>query len=153
MVKAKDISIPENSVPKDVTPFSRLNSASRDAKRAELARNMESLRARDAQMVRCRFKNYEHVGGDLKFCFKKYKHDPMETYHFEDGGVYTVPIAVIKHINQDCYVPSHKYSMDETGKYFQKIGSKFQRFELIPLEFIDTEDLSPASSLVTVEHM
>lgn len=147
VAKAKEVTKVDN------IPWDSLSSIEKNNRRAELRAKLNKDREIDSQRIRCRFKNYEMQGGDVRFSFKKYKDDPLETYHFLDGFVYTVPIGVIKHINKDCFFPMHKYATDENGNSIHKVSGKFQRFELIPLEFVDTEDLTCASSLVTVENI
>lgn len=114
-------------------------------------RELEKERLRDRQMVRGIFKFYEVAGATLKFPFKKYKEDPLETYTLTDGQIYTIPRGVARHLNNNGWYPVHRYELEEGGKASQRIGQKVRRFGFQSLDFVDDMDLVEPVDLVTVE--
>lgn len=55
----------------------------------EISPNLKYLRDKDRTPVRGKFIFHEVPGGKMDFPFRAYKGDPIETYHFTDGEVYT----------------------------------------------------------------
>lgn len=112
-------------------------------------KNLKYMRDKDNQMVRGIFKNYECPGGSLSFNFRKYKEDQIEPYSFVDGGIYTVPLKVAKHLNNNCFHEVHGHALDADGKPVQRIKEKVYRYGFSSLEFSDIDDLdSERSNLV-----
>lgn len=95
----------------------------------------QKMRNEDSRMVKGMFKNLEVKGGDLTFTYKKYKEDSYQTYHFEDGQIYEIPLGVANHIKEMTKVKKHAYLVDKDGKKVSGIGSYDQRYEFIPTEF------------------
>lgn len=123
-------------------------------KTKDIKKDASYLRDKEKEMVRGVFKFYEVQGGSMSFVFKKHKGDQIEKYEMVDGGVYTVPLAVAKHLNNDCWYPVHKYTMDENGKPSQRVSEKVQRCGFQSLEFTDMDDFdSGPSRLVSVTNL
>ncbi len=114
-------------------------------------KNMKYLRDKDREMVRGKFIFHECPGALMEFSFKKWKEDPLETYHLRDGEIYSLPYGVAKHLNTNCAYPIHHYATDESGKPVAKIGQKVRRCSFQSLEFMDIEGLGPVNDIVTVE--
>ncbi len=128
----------------------QLSAATRD----ELAKKLRKERDKDRQMVKGVFKYYEVPGGVMEFCFKKYKEDPLEKFTLHDNNVYTIPLGVAKHINNNTWYPVHQYSKDENGMPTQKIGQKIRRMAFQSLEFMDVDGIEgDISRIVTVENV
>ena len=122
--------------------------------------DVEYMRAKDAELVTGRFIYHELPGGCLEFVFRKYKGDPVDKYSLIDGGVYTIPIAVAKHLNSNCAYPSYEYIPGEPGvtevKTFgqnmtMKVTSWIRRCSFQKLDLCDDIDLDETPSLVHVE--
>lgn len=113
--------------------------------------NLRYLRDKDREKVRGIFRFNEVPGGAMSFMYKKYKEDDLERYDFVDGEIYTIPLGVAKHLNNNCWYPVHAYEQDEAGKSLMKIGQKVRRCTFQSLEFVDIEDLEPAPNIITVE--
>lgn len=113
--------------------------------------NLTYQRDKDREKVRGIFRFHEVPGGSMSFMFKAYKEDQLERYDMLDGEVYTIPLGVAKHLNNDCWYPVHMYTTDENGRSSMKIGQKVKRCSFQSLEFVDIEDLKPAPDIVTVE--
>ncbi len=117
-------------------------------------KDLKYLRDKDREMVKGVFKFYEVPGGSMSFCFKKYKGDPIERFDMVDGEVYTVPLSVAKHLNNDCHYPVHSYATDENGKPLQKISQRVNRCGFQSLEFMDMDDFDKGSKhIVMVENL
>ncbi len=89
-------------------------------------------RDEDSRVVTGIFKNLETKGGDITFTYRKYKEDPYQTFHFEDGKSYSIPIGVAKHLKEMTKVKRNEYLVDKDGKKIVGVGSYNQRFEFIP---------------------
>jgi hypothetical protein len=138
--------------PMAVRPFESLTSAEQQDARRQLQLRLQSMRDKDRELIRGRFRYYECPGGVMKFAFKQYKGDPVQKYSLQDGDVVRLPLGVIRHLNKNCYYAVHEYAHDKNGNPMQRLGKKIQRCEFIPMEFVDIEDLSPSGSdLITVE--
>ena len=111
-------------------------------------------KARDAEKVKGVFKFYEVPGGLMEFVYKKYKFQKPERYSMIDGQVYTIPLGVAKHLNNDCWYPTHAYAMDSEGKHTQRISQKVKRCGFQSLEFMDIEDFDRGGKqIIQVENM
>jgi len=116
--------------------------------------NLKYQRDKDREPVRGIFRFYEVPGGSMDFVFRKYKEDPIEKYSFVDGQMYTIPLGVAKHVENDMWYPVHHYTQDDGGRPSQRIGQKVKRAGFQSLEFIDIDDLSSAAhSIITVENV
>jgi hypothetical protein len=116
--------------------------------RAEMKRtlNLNHMRLKDREPVKGVFRYYEVPGGNLSFVLKIYKGDPVEKYSLNDGGFYTLPRGVAKHLNKNGWYPVHYHRQEEGGLPSQHIGKKVRRMSFQSLEFMDIEDLAPNAS-------
>lgn len=128
-------------------------------------KNLRYMRDKDREMVKGIFRFYEVPGGSMSFSFKKYKEDQVETFSFQDGEVYTIPLGVAKHLNKNCNYPVYEHIPGEpgvlTGGYNpnsrggpltgMKVGRKVQRVGFQSLEFSDIEGLEETPELYTAE--
>lgn len=121
-------------------------------KDAKVKPNLKYLRDKDREMVKGIFRFHEVPGGSMSFVFRKYKEDQVERFDLVDGGVYTLPLGVAKHLNKNCWYPVHAYMHDDNGKPIMKVGQKVRRCSFQSLEFVDIDDLSPVGgTLMTAE--
>jgi hypothetical protein len=110
---------------------------------------IEKLRIRDSKLVKGIFKFLEAPNSTMKFSYKKYKGDSVETYELEDGKAYTIPIGVAKHLNKNCWYPEHYYKMDEKGQPTIRVEKKIKRCSFQSMDFMDTEDNSEDLNIVS----
>lgn len=115
------------------------------------SKDLEYQRQRDREMVRGIFRFYEVPGGSISFNYRCYKLDPVERFDMVDGQIYTVPLGVAKHLNKNCAYPIHTYMTDSEGNPIAKVGQKVRRVGFQSLEFVDVEELTGVSQIVTVE--
>lgn len=113
--------------------------------------NLAYERDKDREPVRGKFIFHEIPGGNIRFAFRKYKQDPIETYNLIDGQIYTLPLGVAKHLNKNCWYPVHHYALDDAGKPVMKVGQKVRRCSFQSLEFVDIDDLTPTGGILEVE--
>ena len=114
--------------------------------------DLKYQRDKDREKVKGIFKFYEIPGGELSFVYRAYKEDPVEKFTLVDGNVYTIPLGVAKHLNNNGTYPVHKYLKDDTGNVSMKIGQKVRRFGFQSLEFVDIDEFeNNPSPIVTVE--
>lgn len=122
--------------------------------RDENAAKLKIARDKDREMVKGVFKYYEVPGGVVEFCFKKYKEDPVEKFTLYDNQVYTIPLGVAKHLNNNTWYPVHEYGRNQDGTALQRVAQKIRRMAFQSLEFMDTEDIGDnISRIVTVENV
>ena len=118
----------------------------------KVKKSLRYMRDKDREPVKGIFRFYEVSGGSMSFSYKAYKEDPVERFDLVDGGVYTLPLGVAKHLNKNGWYPVHSHMTDADGKPVMKIGQKVRRFGFQSLEFVDIEDLTEVgSSVVTAE--
>lgn len=114
--------------------------------------NLKAQRDRDREKVKGIFRFLEVPGGTMEFVYKGYKGDEVEKYTLTDGEIYSLPLGVARHLNKNVNYPVHSHAVDANGRPLVTIGQKVNRCMFSPLEFMDIEDLTPASqSIVTVE--
>lgn len=113
-------------------------------------KELEYKRDKYREKVRGIFRFHEVPGGSMAFVYREFPGDPVEKYEMIDGEVYTVPLGVAKHLNNNCWYPIHAYSQDEEGKPSVKIGQKVKRCSFQSLDFVDLE-ASPEKKIITVE--
>ena len=118
----------------------------RETNNRELSPSLRHQRDKDRQMVRGKFIFHEVPGGNMSFVFRAYKGDPLETYHMQDGEIYSVPLGVARHLNTNVWYPAHTYREDEQGRPQVKLAQKIRRCSFQSLEFIDIEGVKPAGS-------
>ena len=93
----------------------------------------EKERIAESRLVKGIFQDNELKGGSVRFPFKKFRGDKIVDYHFIDGQEYEIPLAVVKHLNNNCaYVQDAYVSgglMGPDGKPLKNPNAKkFHRF-------------------------
>lgn len=101
---------------------------------------VEKQRIEESRLVRGVFQaNGE--GGHVRFPFKKFKGDPIVDYHFIDGQEYEIPLAVVRHLNSNCFYSEDQYMnglLGPDGKPLKNPNrKKRQRFSFKLLEHMD----------------
>lgn len=109
------------------------------------AKSLKEQRERDEKPVRGIFKFYDVPGGEIRFVYKKYKDEPVQTYVMQDDQIYTIPLGVAKHLSKNGWRPEHKHALDENGKPKEVISKKIHRFGFHSLDFVDDEDVNMGS--------
>lgn len=114
---------------------------------------LEEQRLRDRQPKRGIFKYHEVPGGVLRFPFKKYKEDPVEQFELFDGQIYTLPLGVAKHLNENCWYPEYSFVKGDpslkTGSSYvdsmsMNVVGKTRRTSFSSLEFMGDDDMNQA---------
>lgn len=108
--------------------------------------SLKQMRDRDRELVKGIFRFHEVPGGTMSFSFKQYKEDQVERFDLTDGQMYTIPLGVARHLNKNCSYPVHQYQTNDSGTPLMKIGQMVRRCSFQSLEFMDAEDLTPATS-------
>ena len=108
-------------------------------KNTKMAAPLQNQRDKDKEKVKGIFRFHEVPGGQMEFVFKKYKDDPIERDSMKDGETYTVPLAVAKHLNTNCWYPSYDYKNDEQGRPVTTMAEKIRRCSFQSLEFVDID--------------
>ena len=93
----------------------------------------ENDRIRDSRLVKGKFQCHEPRGGSVKFSFKAYKGDPVKTYEFHDGHEYEIPLAVARHLNNNCNYPVYSEILGPDGLRTSEVGKKVQRFNFVQM--------------------
>ncbi len=131
-------------------------------KKKKIKENLKYKRDKDREKVRGIFHFYEVPGGIMSFSFKAYKEDEVETYTLQDGQVYTLPLGVARHLNNNLWYPEYGYLKGEQGDNGARTGfnsmvgegmrieKKIRRCGFQSLEFVDIDDMQPAKDVVLV---
>jgi hypothetical protein len=119
-------------------------------------KNFAYLRDKDKEKVRGIFHFHECPGGILEFCFRKWKGDEIESYSLQDGQIYTLPLGVAHHLNNNIRYPQYSYLNSEEGILMghgvntssrkgttMKVTSWTRRCTFQSLDFVDIADLTP----------
>jgi len=128
--------------------------------------NFRYMRDKDKVKVKGIFRYYEVPGGQVSFMFRAYKEDRIERYDLVDNEIYSLPLGVAKHLNNNCWYPQYGHMENEEGvvggfspnglgKGMQgmRVSKKVRRMGFQSLEFTDVEELnSPNKEIVTVEY-
>jgi hypothetical protein len=115
--------------------------------------NYKYLRDKDREMVKGVFRFHEVPGGQMEFCFKKWKEDKVENYKLVDGEIYSLPLGVARHLNKECSYPVHSFMMDENNKPLSKVSQRVRRCSFQSLEFMDIEELTSDKQIIQVENL
>ncbi len=117
---------------------------------------LEEQRLKDREPKRGIFKYHEVPGGVLRFPFKKYKQDPVEQFELFDGQIYTLPLGVAKHLNENCWYPDYSFvqgdpSMKTGSSYIDgnnmQVVNKIRRTSFSSLEFMGDDDMTQSNVL------
>jgi hypothetical protein len=127
----------------------------RDNKEKKKKINLKYMRDKDRELVKGIFKYYEVPGGVMEFSYKAYKEDQVEKFTLYDGELYSLPLGVAKHLNNNGWYPIYTTKMSENGRSSAVIGKKVRRFGFHSLEFADVEGLggfaAPPIEIVTMD--
>jgi hypothetical protein len=134
--------------------------------REDIAKNMERWMDEDSELVTGTFVNLEVRGHPARFSFKIYPGE-IDFYELQDGMTYSLPRAVVRHLNNGCYKAEYKTITDEFGKQTELQGTvnygklksptmhlqrKVHRFAFKIAQYGDFDlDLQPAPALYTIE--
>jgi hypothetical protein len=99
--------------------------------------DIEKLRKADARVVKGRFRCFEPMGGEMSFSFKKWPGEQVQHYTLNDGQIYDLPLAVAKHLNQNCAWDEHSNVLDAEGKPIKVVGKRHKRCSFESLEFAE----------------
>lgn len=69
----------------------------------------------ESQLVKGVFRCRQPEGGSVRFPFRKYKWDQVQWYTMFDGETYEIPLAVARHLNQNCSYPEHSHILGPDG--------------------------------------
>lgn len=93
------------------------------------------LQEEEKKQVRGKFIYNECPGGIMELSFKKFKGEPIKKYSLKDGEVYTIPLSVARHLNNNCCFPSYTFKNDEQGRPQTTVSEKVHRTAFQGLEF------------------
>jgi hypothetical protein len=88
---------------------------------------LEKMRKEDSKMVKGIFTCLEPKGGEVTFSYLKYKGETTKNYTLKDGKEYTLPLGVVKHLNNIGW-EVHSHMLDKDGNPYVGIGKKEKRF-------------------------
>lgn len=112
--------------------------ASSEAKEAKTELKQDKVREmwkEESKLVKGVFRCHEPRGGSVTFSFRKYKWDPTRRYTFVDGEQYEIPLAVARHLNQNCSYERHSHILDAQGNPSVDRNKKVSRMNFESLEF------------------
>jgi len=122
--------------------------------------NARFQREKDNRLVKGRFVYNELPGGVLAFNYLLHKGDKPIRYVMHDGGIYTVPLSVARHLNKNVAYPVYDYipgedligAQDSYEGKNMRVKRMEKRCSFEPLDFIADEELQGVESdVVSVE--
>ena len=123
---------------------------------------IEAERQKKNRTVRGRFMFLEVPQGRTVFPWRAYPGDPVKTYTLVDGEIYTIPICLAEHLNNNCKYAIYEHEMSPSEAAIKqqlghpvKVKRYVHRYSFQPLDFMGSEDLqaiSPSPDIVEVEH-
>ena len=121
--------------------------------------SLKQARERDRELVKGVFKYHENRGGVLEFVIRLHKGDKIEKYRFVDGGIYTIPRGVAKHLNANTTYPEYENFRNTKTNTFGDMGGlpnlrikkKVYRTGFYPLDFVDVGDTEQQNNIVLAE--
>jgi hypothetical protein len=69
----------------------------------------------ESKIVKGIFRCRDPEGGTITFNFLKYKWDKTQKYTMSDGEVYEIPLAVARHLNNNCSYAVHSHILGADG--------------------------------------
>ncbi|MGD8327649.1 MAG: hypothetical protein PVF65_12100 [Sphingomonadales bacterium] len=99
--------------------------------------DIKKMKEEGHRIVKGVFRCQEPPGGSVTFSFKAFPGDQVEKYTFVDGKIYSIPLMVAKHINNNCSYDIHQHVLDAEGKPRIDVGRKVRRFTFQSLDFMD----------------
>lgn len=126
-------------------------------KRELSKKDLKYMRDKDRELVTGVFRFFECPNMPMRFVFRKYKEDPVETYEMYDGEVYTIPLSVAKHLNQNGWYPINEYILNKAeqpnkdvrapkGNY--RMARKVRRFGFQSMDFMDAVEYDSAEKKI-----
>lgn len=100
---------------------------------------LRKMMEEDAKIVRGRFTFHEASKNKLKFPYKKYPGQPVETYEMMDGDIIEIPLGVAKHLNS-LGVDEYDFKPDAKGNMVNTKVGKRLRCSFQSMEFVDEKD-------------
>lgn len=107
-----------------------------DTAKQAASEQLKKARIEDEKLVKGVFKNLEAPGTETMFSYRAYKEHPIQTYTFEDGKTYEIPLGVAKHINRDCKYQRSANLVDAEGKPMVGEGKPIQRYEFTSTDYM-----------------
>jgi len=94
---------------------------------------LERQRVEESVKVKGVFQDNELPNGCIRFAFKKFPGDQIQEYTLISGQEYELPLAVVKHLNSNCFYAQDAYVpgniLDPSGKPMKNPNAKkFHRF-------------------------
>lgn len=120
---------------------------------------LKQARERDRELVKGVFKYHENRGGVLEFAIRLHKGDKIEKYRLVDGGIYTIPRGIAKHLNANTTYPEYENVRTTSANTFGEIAGlpnlrikkKVYRTGFYPLDFVDVGDTEQQNNIVLAE--
>lgn len=88
----------------------------------------------DSKMVRGRFTYHECPRGLLEFVYGKYE-SKAKKYELKDGEMYTIPLMVANHINDNIGYKVMAYKKNEEGDTVAAVGETVRRASFARTDF------------------
>lgn len=93
-------------------PIEEVKAPEFEAAPAIVENHIQKMRREESRMVKGIFQDVEKAGGVVSFPFHKYPGDGYEMYTLRDGCEYELPLAVVRHLNSECYYSKDAYCND-----------------------------------------
>ena len=107
-----------------------------EAQKKAAKEKLDAMYKEESKLVKGIFKNLECKGGSAQFAWRKYPQEEIQLWNMEDEKSYEIPLGLARHINNDCFIPTHKYLVNEDGDRIVGIGLKNSRYQFLSTEYM-----------------
>lgn len=113
--KSKEGTVTTIKFQESARPFDESKAAVPVNEKLEAKRKLAEVEEEEKKMVRGIFRYHECPKGSVAFPFKKYKGDKIKNYAMADGKIYTIPLAVARHLNTNPWYPVQSYDPKDSS--------------------------------------
>lgn len=110
----------------------------REARKREAKERWMKDKERKSKMVTGKFLFNECPGGELKFSYVEFPGDRRKEYALKHDQIYTIPLGVAMHLNDNCSYPEFSHNLD-AGKAIDSrnmyVQSNIHRTNFIPMDW------------------
>ena len=98
-------------------------------------KELKDIQTKESRVVKGTFMYHEQPGGTLKFCFRKFKGEPISKWEFKDGEEREVPFYIAKHLKESGIYKTNVKEIGPDGKY--KASIPVRRYSFDVYDFIE----------------
>lgn len=127
----------------------------KEARKKECKERWMKERERKSKPVTGKFLFNECPGGEIIFRFGEFPGEPRKTYTMRHDNIYTIPLGVAIHLNDNCSYSEFQHNLD-AGKAVNAeqmyVQSKIHRTNFIPMDWSQDVGNTTGKSIAQVTY-